>query len=213
MNKMVLCVAMVFAALPTGVVAAAGDGPSCDIVAPKKAYAGEPVSILVESGLAQKASVYFGDATDPKFVGDDGYVNHTFAYEGSSTIVASIPFGRGWISCSHDIQVMPGKSGTGTNSAPSGQPEPDSRKGGSNEETSSASVDSITGDSNIVPVINGDQNKVIITIDQAPVQVAKPEPKLNIWQKILLPFNAFMTGVIDFLTTIRNGWFGPDLVH
>lgn len=64
---------------------------------------------------------------------------------------------------------------------------------------------SIIGDNNIAPVINGDNNKVIIKIaEPAPVVEETIEPKpLTFGQKFWLPWKTFWRGVVAIIV----GWF------
>lgn len=72
--------------------------------------------------------------------------------------------------------------------------------------TTSASG-SINGDNNVAPVINGDNNKIDIRIEQPAPAVLQPAPvpapALSFWQKFWLPWKTAWRGIV----TIIEGWF------
>ncbi len=206
---------VVLAVSQTGLAAAQQDGPSCRIIAPTRVIVNESVNFVVESSLTSKAAVDFDDGTDPEFTDADGYVAHTFHFGGEPTIVATIVFGRSAITCSHDMTVrvssaIEAPDSGGTEESPNNKPSKPELPTSVGDVSTSLASGSITGDDNIAPVINGDQNEVTITIEQpAPVQITEPEtPKpLGFWQKFWLPWKSFWRGIVAILT----GWFDLDV--
>ena len=190
--------AFVMIVIQYGSAFAKPDSPDCRITASTTTpVVGEPVQLTVKTSLT--GSVYFGDGTE---VQNGKSLWHTFHYVGSPVAVAAVWVGRSTVRCTFDFTVSDGPK-------PAGKPDDDSGNIQDQTEVNAGSETtyahgSIEGDNNIAPVINGDNNKVIVKIEQPAPLVETIEPKpLTFGQKFWLPWKTFWRGVVAILV----GWF------